>query len=76
MAPKGISVKSGGKRNYKLMPWESKHLSDFILIFIYMSCYLKAPAKLNSTYRFFCEIMSEQNLYQFLLNLSDSPLYF
>lgn len=26
-----------------------------------MSCYLKAPAKLNLTYRFFCEIiMSEQ----------------
>lgn len=59
------------------MPRESKHLSDFILIFIYMSCYLKAPTKLNSTYRFFCEIiMSEQNLYRFLLNLSDTPLYF
>ena len=43
------------------MPWESKHLSEFILIFIYTSCYLKAPAKLNLTYRFFCEIiMSEQ----------------
>ena len=45
------------KTKSQVNAWESKHLSEFILIFIYTSCYVIAPAKLNLTYRFFCEII-------------------